>query len=156
MIYGESMQSDSALQYIATSRFMFYLTGSRYFGNVTPESDHDYFVQDSPQLRSELELNGFVLECESYKSDIIMVAVYKRENVHVQVVTNATIKQRIQYRLRPLFTTFKPDKPLAKALWQAATKAYLDGMDAEQRGLFKAQAEATNAERKAYGNPIPF
>ena len=39
--------------------FEFYLTGSRYIGGARPDSDWDFIVQDSPEIRSWLSMVGF-------------------------------------------------------------------------------------------------
>jgi hypothetical protein len=147
MLYGQALSkpistTEAVLNWIKDSRFVLYPTGSRYFGNVTETSDWDFFAQNCTKLQHALEEAGFNLETESYQGDPIMVQVWKKADVHVQLVSNARHKQRIQWVLRPLIICLKPSKEDAKRLWSMATKLYLDGYNegvrdctANQKGI---------------------
>jgi hypothetical protein len=128
MIYGKKSIL-SALQSIEVSSFVFHLTGSRYFGTQREDSDWDFFVDYSAELITWLEDNSFTLDSTSYKEDPVMCMVYKKENVHIQVVHSAKMKEWIQHLLYPLFRGMKPDKETSKKLWIHATRLYKAGMD---------------------------
>lgn len=49
-----------------TKDFNFYLTGSRFFGNNSPNSDWDFFAVQSFSLKKWLRENGFTREGDSY------------------------------------------------------------------------------------------
>ena len=80
----------------------FYLTGSRFFGNVTATSDYDYFVKDCPEVEEFLKANKFKAEGESYPSLVTTNCsrVFRRGIVHVQLVENPELKNKIQNILR--------------------------------------------------------
>ena len=50
----------SMIDTIRQSIIPFHLTGSRFFGNETPESDWDFFVEDRPSLPGWLRLRNFI------------------------------------------------------------------------------------------------
>lgn len=126
----------SALQVIEASSFEFHLTGSRYFGTSTVESDWDFFVEDDnvafddkyiESLRKELHRNGFVFDFENYTGAKQLVEVWQRDNVHVQIVVSAKARQYVQEQLLPIFKLLKPDKQLAKRLWTLGMDLYIGG-----------------------------
>lgn len=100
----------------------FYLTGSRYFHANVPDSDWDYFTEDTPQVRQYLEEEGFILVPAtsahmSYTSSV--TAVYYREGFHVQLVRCPIVKSLVQSRMRRIgLGPFLKDKALARILWQ--------------------------------------
>lgn len=108
----------------------FYLTGSRYFGTATPESDWDFFTQHDVTTAKWLEANGWHVESESYAQDPIMVAVYRKGITHVQLVGDVRVKSHLQNRLKWIFRELKPNKTQAKMLWLYATRLYNDGVEA--------------------------
>lgn len=128
MIYGqEKSKVFKALDFISSSPFVFYLTGSRYFGTERPDSDYDFFTQENEQLEKVLEDNGFRLDSESYQGDPIMTKVYARENVHIQLVIDVKMKAWVQLLLASYIQKYKPDKEQLKSLWSIAIKLYRDG-----------------------------
>lgn len=135
MIYGTKDQS-SALDYVRNSANVFHLTGSRFFGTETENSDWDFFIQMDEKISSELEQKGFRLETESYKEDPNIVQVWKKENVHIQLVNNVKAKEWVQWCLSNYFRLYKPNKDQAKLLWRTAMKLYLDGYNACKFKLF--------------------
>ena len=65
------------LNTIHGSTFVFYPTGSRFFGgNVAAEADWDFFVEDSTDVRLFLELHGFVSNDMECYDDCNSAAVY--------------------------------------------------------------------------------
>lgn len=89
--------------HMAAAPYIFYLTGSKFFGGVTKTSDTDYFVQNSPLLDEFLSKNGFgqVKMSRAY-TDYLLVDLWvnRDENVHVQVVSDAKHKLRAQELLK--------------------------------------------------------
>jgi hypothetical protein len=129
MIHGSAKRVMTTLDFIALVPGMtFYLTGSRFFGTETAESDYDYFAEDSEDNRKLLSHNDFIVECETYVGDPIIAIVYKRDNVHVQLVKDVRAKRWIQDKLLPVFMNLKPDKVQARLLWRAAIALYRGGM----------------------------
>lgn len=55
----KAAELDYYLNKLAESKFMFYPTGSRFFGNATEESDYDFFVEDTQPVLTFLENLGF-------------------------------------------------------------------------------------------------
>lgn len=101
----------------------FYLTGSRAMGFPTPESDWDYFTQDTEEIREWLVDRGFTLvACPSY---LDTVAVYRRGglmNIDVQLVDDVEVKLVAQSRLKKLFlpASYLRDKVLMRYFWRLA------------------------------------
>ncbi len=132
----------TALQFLEACPYKFYLTGSRFFGTQRADSDYDFFVQQSGDVLAALEQNGFKLDNESYERDPIMTRVYKRENVHVQVVINAKMKLCVQHRMKSFiqYHLIKMgqcvlSKEETKALWTLCTRLYTDGADGHAAGF---------------------
>lgn len=123
MVYRQQV----ALSFVQMSKFQFFLTGSRFFGTHTEESDWDFFVQYSQEVEPALINAGFKLETESYATDPNFVKVYKRENVHIQIVRDARHKLRVQHNLIPIMLQIKPTKEQARTLWAMMMKTYQDG-----------------------------
>jgi len=97
----------SMLDQIRTSVIHFHLTGSRFFGNVTDNSDWDFFVEHQDGLRDWLEARGFEPQGADYgegneprfslpteeKLDPTILEVWRYENptgegesIHIQVI----------------------------------------------------------------------
>ena len=136
MIFGET-PVENALSYIRNSKHEFYLTGSRFFGTQTESSDYDFFVTQSDEVTKELLANGFHLETETYEGDPVLTAVYRRDNVDVQLVRNAKIKQHVQSKMKPMMQAFgipesEVDKELQKKLWHLCLILYRDGMEGQR------------------------
>ena len=95
---------DQVFASLRNSSFMFYPTGSRFFGCQQEESDYDFFVQDKEEydqrkLQLFLEQNNFDRDLSAvFYEDTEVLAVYshKYHKIHIQIVANAEHKQRIQ------------------------------------------------------------
>ncbi len=93
---------DKIIHGICNSEFKFYLTGSRYFGNYNQGSDHDFFVNNSAEVREFLNKLGFKLvdTVEVQYNDTNTHGVLELEvrsiKIHVQLVENASLKHSIQ------------------------------------------------------------
>jgi hypothetical protein len=119
MIRGMDCQSP-AICVLSESPEVFYLTGSRFFGTEAEFSDYDFFVQRAAMGTSERHLvrNGFRLDSDTRYSD----KVYIRDNVHVQIVGNAPLKNRIQDLMKRMLPKedlrlLLTDKVRARRLW---------------------------------------
>jgi len=66
----------SILNKLEYSVFTFYPTGSRYFGGVSSESDWDFFVEDSKEVREFLCQMGFESNDAEAYDDSTVVAVW--------------------------------------------------------------------------------
>ncbi len=139
MIYGSSEKVMTALEFISSSTVLFYLTGSRFFGTQREDSDYDFFTKANPVTEKLLDENGFHLDSESYECDRVMTKVYKRDNVHVQLVNNVRAKQWVQTKLHPFVWNTKPSKEHLKLLWRLALTIYDGGMD-EQKTILRREA----------------
>jgi len=113
--------------------FSFFLTGSRFWGNTHPNSDWDFFVDDSDGVRQWLHAHGFGLykATSTYAGDGQCNAVYVLGDVidgnnlvQIQVVKSATVKNTIQSELYRLHPSGFSDKGQARAIWQTAFVMY--------------------------------
>jgi len=57
--FSTKNETQRILEILEKNSFKFYLTGSRFFGTDRPDSDWDFFTQDSPEVRQFLRENGF-------------------------------------------------------------------------------------------------
>lgn len=97
------------------------LTGSRFFGTERPDSDWDYFAQDSPEARGELEHAGFICTAEALSPTSNCRAVYQSERMHVMLMRNAAQAVAVQELMfRRNFGPLLRNKAFAHALWQFA------------------------------------
>ena len=112
--------ANSVIGKMEGSNFNFYLTGSRFFGGFTPTSDWDYFVKDSPEVRSFLFNIGFY-EKESDDmtgyDDSTIVSVFEQNDIHIQLVKDAELKARAQKLLSEHTNMRSIPKTARKYLW---------------------------------------
>jgi predicted nucleotidyltransferase len=103
------------LEAMRQSDYLFYLTGSYFFGGVTEHSDIDFFVE-IPNTTEEpfssfvkfLSRHDFIPDPNNYKyADKSILAIYRREfreglepPIHIQVVKDAAIKNVAQEILK--------------------------------------------------------
>ena len=74
-------------QFITQSKYEFFLTGSRFFGGFTDQSDHDYFVEYSPELVRDLTRLGFGDQSSSRDySDNSLQRLFHKGDIHIQVI----------------------------------------------------------------------
>lgn len=103
-----------AIECLAASEFTFNLTGSRYLETSKRESDYDFFAQDSPEVRTFLNLMEFVElkpannhVCTSgdgscskahdpYALDPSVSSVWRRDKVDVQLVEDRELRVKMQ------------------------------------------------------------
>lgn len=111
----------TAKEEIEQSQFEFYLTGSRFFETSTLHSDWDYFCEDGFDVRMWLERNGFNKEFGAYYNDQNTMAVYQRDNVHVQCVKDVNMKMKIQSEMFDNnMGILLTNKTRSRKLWQFA------------------------------------
>lgn len=119
------------------SDFSFFLTGSRFWGNAHPNSDWDFFTDDTPEVRHWLLEHGFVKykATTAYTSDGQCNAVFVHGNVidgdnlvQVQVVKSSAIKNMIQTELHKLYPDGFSDKSYANEIWKLAFVMYELGL----------------------------
>jgi hypothetical protein len=115
----------TAIGQLASSTATFYLTGSRFFETHRDYSDYDFFVQGDAGLAFELEQMGFKREPGGCYADPLTLSVWVKENVHVQVVSNAKLKITIQDFLREsgLLNT-RLSKVEQRLIWKVAILSY--------------------------------
>ena len=98
----------TALEYIQSSPYPFYLTGSRFFGHNLKNSDWDFFSDDSQARIDDLQTNGFrrvknLLKRLDYIDTIQpIVQIWEKENVQVQLVKDVELKRRVQEFIRDM------------------------------------------------------
>ncbi len=110
---------------LESSHFEMFLTGSRFFGEFSDESDYDFFTEECGEVEAFLLDNGFVLDSLfEYFGDPTFSKVYTFEDetgkIQVQLIhpKEFSRKQLIQR----LLTTSHPhglprDKNLKRELW---------------------------------------
>lgn len=122
---------------LMSAPFDFYLTGSRFFGNVTPNSDYDFFVKESHALHLFLAKNGFLPDVHArYVEDMSYTTIYMVEIetsiVQVQVVKEDKfwVKKEAQDLLEKMYGSVNcvagiplglpGDKTVHKHIWELA------------------------------------
>src|SRR5688572_28844573 len=116
-IIGELYKLPDVVTRMNQSVFVWYLTGSRFFGHNTEISDWDFFGEDSPEKRMWLEQNGFTVESETDYLDGFNTVVYRHwTNVHVQLVQGAGEKDKVQQFLKDFPWTLVP-KMYQTSIW---------------------------------------
>ena len=117
--------------------FDFYLTGSRFFGGATINSDYDFFVKESPALRLFLAKNGFLPDTHArYVEDMSYTTIYMIEIetsiIQIQVVKEDEfwVKKEAQDLLEKMYGSINcvagtppglpGDKTVHKHLWELA------------------------------------
>lgn len=120
------------------SVFKFYLTGSRFFGGFTPNSDWDYFVQDEPDVREYLNSLGFHSDPNQDLlgyDDSTIVSVWQLNDIHMQLVVNADFKFEVQTYLSRMTNMRAIPKTARKHLWNLAIKVVNEKNQAEAKQL---------------------
>lgn len=116
------------LRKIENSSIPFYLTGSRFFGNYTKESDYDFFVDsafhmDIKKLFPELRVAPMDIPGYEYR-DNLTVCVYAIAGIHIQLVKDAKLKNMVQKYIaysKQLFNDLKTlPKSHRKHVWNKA------------------------------------
>ncbi len=105
--YNSPAATDIMLAKMESSPFHFHLTGSRYFGGATSMSDWDVFVEDSDDVKSWLDSQGFIKEGRSEYADSCLVCRYiyvpkPGPVIDVQVVNRLKVKLSAQLILKEM------------------------------------------------------
>lgn len=124
------------LESLDKSEFVFYPTGSRYFGNFSEfSSDWDFFVEDSREVRAMLLDLGFdYQEDHDYGNDVSIVSVMRHLHtgnhnswVDVQLIAETMLDDKItaQRILKDRYKNggFPTEKKLRSELWNVAMHA---------------------------------
>lgn len=101
MLVGFNDQPDQKVsRYLRTSHFSFYLTGSRFFGDIKPTSDWDFFVQNDEHVPKFLSHHGFgllhVRNTDYTDEQTVFVYRHIEAKIDVQLVEDASLKWRTQ------------------------------------------------------------
>lgn len=103
---------------VVTGEFVFYQTGSRYMGCAREDSDWDFMVQDSPEVRAWLHGIGFsddiLAYAESYGVDphrgsqtvAVLQCVDNDHKIQVQLARDV----QLQRTVRDVITHYLPEK----------------------------------------------
>jgi hypothetical protein len=116
---------ESVIAKMESSTIDFYLTGSRFFGGANPGSDWDYFARDSRTAREFLSSLGFypVIDIDmAIYDDSTIVSVYERNDVQVQLVKDAILKNSAQQFLAENCNMRAIPKESRKHLWNLAIR----------------------------------
>lgn len=133
MIFANNFDlTEQALAEIREVDLMFFLTGSRFFGLAKAKSDYDFFTQDNEEARDFLTACDFeeIILSESLASqyqDPLIEGIFKKGNVHIQLVNNVALKRKIQEYLKEsgLMSLFHNDKSSTRKLWHLLIKVGL-------------------------------
>lgn len=133
-------EAGEILEKLANSPFEFYLTGSRYFGTETPESDWDFFTGQNPYLADFLIKIGFyrasIFTAKKYAGNTCIELWYyhnpistscdnddmddfRYSPIQIQVVESPIHKLSVQEKLRDSGLIGR-DKTQNKKLWMFA------------------------------------
>lgn len=126
MLVNNPKKMSDIEKFINESKFEFFLTGSRFFGNATNTSDYDYFVEYSMSLLKDLHTLGFSNESSNRNyTDISLDRLLKKDGIHIQIIHPEWMQAKIKaqnvlahYRKYLLCT-----KEQRKLLWDVALLA---------------------------------
>lgn len=129
------------LMELEKSKFQFYLTGSRYFGNAIPESDYDYFTDSGEEVRKFLLSMGFFVKegAENYVDNITVEVMFWTDNencIDVQLVSDAQRKYTAQVLLSssPTLNGLISKRSVHKiVVWELAMACVKAGIDLERK-----------------------
>lgn len=127
MIQTEGARDKLVLKELAQSDRTFWLTGSRFFGTHRDDSDYDFFTQDYMGIELYLAQGlGFHREWSESYTDPIAKSCWRKDNVHVQVVSDADLKLDVQMWLKEHPRLLGFDKERNRAVWTTAIIAFQD------------------------------
>lgn len=126
--------SDRVNEILGKLDHLFFLTGSRFFGTHTENSDFDFFAHYNIGLIVSLESFGFsrVTDPHSLSMSYInaeqgIVTVFVLDNCHIQLVKDVEQKKEIQKILKGnlhLIKDLLTNKKQAKMLWSFTYNVY--------------------------------
>jgi len=126
MIDTEGALKSLGVLVLANSERTFHLTGSRYFGTSRSNSDYDFFVQYDKGIEQYLSGLGFEQEWANSYDDPIAHSCWSCGNIHVQVVTDAKLKKRVQDWLKTRPALMVGTKEQLRGVWTTAICAFVD------------------------------
>lgn len=105
--------------------FRFHLTGSRFHGAPTQDSDWDVFTADWPKCRELLEEWGFLEVGRCYFDSTIGAIYYSRALfVHVQLIDPAKIDEKLRARdMLQAMGIWCPDPEVMGEIWEETLTA---------------------------------
>lgn len=124
-------KTEQIINQLNNSEFVFQLTGSRYFKNDTHESDWDFFVESSDEVKDFLKELGFQKinpKCSDWADYSLGIShrhyleIYFSQcrNIHIQLVGNFEHKQMLQEKLKALPEFVRSNKKMRMYYWQLA------------------------------------
>ena len=141
ILFDDSDSHDSILNKLRMSSHKFFLTGSRFFGNVHEGSDWDFFAQDSQELRIFVRDLGLHHDSEAEEYfDSQCVKVYRNfnERIDIQLVRDCKRKELAQEMIRYLPDQFEAnswmkDKRCAREIWSWAYAVAMQIQNGDQK-----------------------
>jgi len=119
-------ETAEAVKHLHVASYMFRLTGSRYFGSWQRRSDFDFFTENTASINSYLKSKGFVIVLSGDYTDALTDLVYRKGKVHVQIINNVLLKQRIQKAINDsgvIGTIMRGSvKEITRKLWDLGVK----------------------------------
>lgn len=126
---------DSVLNILSVLPNRFFLTGSRFFGGYTKDSDWDFFVEDNLELRNSLNILGFIalpkqeMIDKGYNASQFVEVLEKQTQdgvIQIQMIKNIYAKETCQNLIKEYFLErFNAmDKEGRKALWSLLLLAH--------------------------------
>jgi len=130
-------KTETIIDKLEKSKFSFYLTGSKYFGQDTALSDTDYFVEDSCEIRQFLEKLGFEVISATHPDytnktldieDILETKDHfvgrSSKTIHIQLIKPDWLPAKVQTQkdIETFFNTsafYSLDKHIRQMIWKA-------------------------------------
>lgn len=137
MLHGMRNVTPAIVEEMEKSEFDFYLTGARFFGSATEESNWEFFAQNSTEITEWLEKHSIVKEDTVciLTNDVLevkhMVGVVEVHNkitrVFIHLVDNLKKKILVQNRLFNVYGKLMPTDPdILQMVWKTAYGFYND------------------------------
>lgn len=129
-----SLKVDSIIALLCSFNETFYLTGSRFFGNASSNSDWDFFVSNCNSTKKKLENIGFkeinsevMVDMGYDRTQFATILEYQAEDgvIQVQFVQNPYAKNRVQELIKSEYLDEfnNMSKPERKKLWSLLLKS---------------------------------
>lgn len=150
IIYGNNNLLNKLTE-LASSPFEFYPTGSRHLGGARQDSDWDFFVEDSNEVRSYLEEIGFTqIFHNRYADDPQIVSLFRfswstTSYIDVQVVQDSSKKWLIQQVLDETGALRNVTRSQARIVWRTMYELY--DRVSEPRDAVEELADVVNGRR---------
>lgn len=134
MIHGMNRSHlESQLDKLHATTYEFYLTGSRFFGTSTPNSDWDFFAQDHPAIQGYLENEGFNTISAKHAEKYMGISIQGCSQIYRKTFANGSIDVQLQLdvnrklKAQNILKEFQEffdltNKNKRKAIWERALK----------------------------------